>query len=95
VSPTYYANYRDDGPSGPCGQSMAITSPWNQLFIFPDRASYIAWEHGELEKRRNHRKNARIDAVWIDDPEMYAGMAGEGDVIRMSGQEGVRDGKAE
>lgn len=88
MSATYYVNYRDDGPSGPCGQSMATTSPWNQLYIFPDRASYIAWEHGELEERHTHRKNARIDAVWIDDPEMYAGMVGGAEVFHMTGQEG-------
>lgn len=31
-----WALYSDDGPSGPCGQSMSITCPWSILYVFKD-----------------------------------------------------------
>lgn len=33
---SYYLHYQDDGPAGPCGQSMDVTMPQNKLMRFSD-----------------------------------------------------------
>lgn len=61
-------HYRDDGPSGPCGQSMSITAPWSRLYTYEnedDAHAYVAF----LSCRTEHagRRRPRIEAHWYDE----------------------------
>lgn len=38
----YWALYLDDGPGGPCGQSMRTTCPHTVLHVWPDEAAMRA-----------------------------------------------------
>ena len=68
--PRAYAHYRDDGPSGPCGQSMSITAPWSRLFVWEgENAERDAEEF--MRRLRNEptvmgRRNARVEAWWFE-----------------------------
>lgn len=59
--------YMDEGPIGPCGQEMSITSPWKQLHIFDSHREALEWADRILkQKGRRNRK------VFIVEPEqMY------------------------
>ncbi len=61
-----YVHYRDDGPSGPCGQLVSITSPWSKLYryegddAYRDARAFMVWvaEHPVGSGRRNPRVEA-------------------------------------
>ena len=36
-------HYRDDGPSGPCGQSTFYTSPWSRLYFYDNEDDATAY----------------------------------------------------
>lgn len=62
-----YVAYEDSGPSGPCGQSVEITMPWQKLYVFKDREAARPF----IEKVRAHqitgRSNPRIARTWDSD----------------------------
>jgi hypothetical protein len=66
-----YLHYRDDGPGGPCGQTMSVTSPWSRLYVYDgenaeaDARALIVY----LQERRAGfgRRNARIEAFWFEE----------------------------
>lgn len=72
-----FANYKDDGPNGFCGQSMSITCKFNKLYIFNKREDFKRFE-SDLKKYKG-RKNPRIEYVW---EEGYA----KEDVIEIKGE---------
>jgi hypothetical protein len=64
----HYLAYEDDGPSGPCGQSVSITMPWRKLLVYenPDDAYALM---GFLASRTvfGGRRRPRIVGAWSDD----------------------------
>ena len=63
----YAVVYKDDGPSGICGQSCSITSPWTHLYLF---SNYKAVKDF-IDKIKNQtgRKNARVEFVFHPHPD--------------------------
>lgn len=61
-----YLRYQDDGPSGFCGQTTSVTSPWDQLHIFPDYDSAREYMR-QLEQWPPGRKNPRVTAIWQEE----------------------------
>lgn len=59
-----YAHYQDDGPNGPCGQSMHTTSNWNILYRCKDREAFDRLR--EQVEGCKGRRRARIVAAWSD-----------------------------
>ena len=68
-----YANYKDDGPDGMCGQSGDQCSKWNKLYIFDDMDKYRIWVDSVP---KYNRLNSRVVWTWIYDND-----AGYNDVI--------------
>ena len=65
-----YVRYQDDGPIGICGQICAVTNPWDQLHIFTNEDE--ANEFMKKVESATGRKNSRVTAMWVDDPDqMY------------------------
>lgn len=60
-----YARYQDDGPRGPCGQSMNITSNWDILYRCVDRNAFDRLR--EQVECCKGRRRPRITAAWSDD----------------------------
>lgn len=58
-----YVRYQDDGPTGICGQTTDITSPWDKLFIVDD---YDQLKDLEALIKLQHRLNGRITTIWED-----------------------------
>jgi hypothetical protein len=70
---TVVLHYKDDGPSGPCGQCMSVTAPWDRLYTYEgadaerDATAYMRF----LAQRRSFagRRNPRIENYWLDGME--------------------------
>jgi hypothetical protein len=39
--------YSDEGPKGICGQSMNITCPWTDVYVFDSEDELYAWTRGK------------------------------------------------
>lgn len=67
-----YALYEDDGPAGPCGQAMSITSSWCIMYRF---ATYDELRdfRDRLSSSRS-RRNMRIIGAWTDDENDGTGL---------------------
>lgn len=66
-----FIRYRDDGPSGPCGQTTSTTSPWDRLYVYEgeraerDAEAFMRWL---VQNQHAHgRRNPRIDGWWYED----------------------------
>lgn len=53
---TAFALYVDQGPSGPCGQSMDTTCPWAQLHLFDT--------YEELKEAKIGRKGVKAHVIF-------------------------------
>ena len=65
-----YIIYKDDGPSGVCGQDMRTTSSHNKLYILEGTYQQIKDKIDEMEssfsKRNFGRKNPRFCDYYTD-----------------------------
>jgi len=65
-----YIIYKDDGPSGVCGQDMSTTSHRNKLYILEGTYQQIKDKIEEMESsfpaRKSGRKNARFCDYFTD-----------------------------
>ena len=61
----FYVHYKDDGPSGPCGQDIRSTSPKNRLYVFRDRAAAEPMIL-RVNERKTGGRNPRIENSWDD-----------------------------
>lgn len=60
-----WALYMDDGPGGPCGQSMRTTCPHSVLYIWPDEASMRkAMETKNLGRNKRARWMYGVVGEW-------------------------------
>ena len=39
----YAVVYRDNGPGGPCGQSMSTTRNWTRVYLFNTEQEALEW----------------------------------------------------
>ncbi len=63
----YAVVYKDDGPSGICGQSCSITTPWVRLYLL---SSYEAVKvFTEKLSPNNGRKNSRVEYIFYPQPD--------------------------
>jgi hypothetical protein len=61
-------HYRDDGPSGPCGQMTSITSPWSRLYTYKSEDDAMAFmRYLEGHPAGFGRRRPRIEAWWYDE----------------------------
>lgn len=58
----YALLYLDDGPKGPCGQCMSITSPWRRLYLFDDYEEMWLFSK-TLCLDKCGRKNPRLELI--------------------------------
>lgn len=67
-APHMVLHYRDDGPSGPCGQCTSITAPWSRLYVYDNENDAVAYMRF-LKDRTEHagRRRPRIEAFWYDE----------------------------
>jgi len=64
----YYVAYEDNGPSGPCGQTVENTAPWRKLYIFNDETEARAFVARVTEHPfKLGRIRPRIIGFWSDD----------------------------
>lgn len=51
----YAVVYRDDGPKGPCGQSMSFTRKWTRVYLFNTEDEALKWKGSNpiAEGRKN------------------------------------------
>lgn len=61
-------HYRDDGPSGPCGQTVSVTSPWSRLYRYEREEDALAF----MRFVRDHparigRRNPRVENWWHEE----------------------------
>lgn len=65
MSERVYVRYQDDGPSGPCGQTMNVTSPWDRLYVYENEEDARAFVRFVKDKRVGWgRRNPRISGYW-------------------------------
>lgn len=67
--PRYYVHYADDGPSGPCGQSVENTAPWNKLYVFRSSKTWLDFIHDVGVE--TFRRNARVLGAWAEGDDHY------------------------
>jgi len=61
--------YRDEGPSGPCGQAVSVTRPWRRLYRFEGTRREMADKVDvAIEETRRHRKRPSFE-FFVDDPQ--------------------------
>jgi len=60
-----YAAYEDEGPTGPCGQSLEITSPWHRLYTFNTFESLQKF--CDALKAGKGRKRAKVTSYWTEE----------------------------
>jgi len=66
----YFVHYKDDGPSGVCGQSMSITMPWDKLYLIKVDENGLSLEMIIAKLKTNgRRKAARIEGIWSANQE--------------------------
>lgn len=65
----YFVAYQDDGPAGPCAQDMAVTQPWNRLYVFDKPKDMLDFIHDV--KVETHRVNARVTGYWASGDDHY------------------------
>lgn len=64
-----YLAYKDNGPSGPCGQSMNTTSNWQRLYRFNTYSEFQKFiEKVDTNPNKCGRKRAEFFGPWTDDP---------------------------
>ncbi len=61
-------HYQDDGPSGPCGQTMSVTSPWSRIYIYEGPTAEVDADafRSYLQVNQIGRRNARVTAMWCE-----------------------------
>ena len=59
--------YLDDGPSGPCGQSMSITSPHTRVHIFEDEDALREWSKDKDLGPNKARRKSQIRVCGLPD----------------------------
>ena len=57
---SFAAVYTDDGPRGPCGQSMHTTSPRTRLYLFSTQEELAEWLKAQPNPKKSGRRNAKI-----------------------------------
>ena len=62
-SATWHILYRDEGPTGACGQSCSTTSPWGQLYRFRGTHEECMDRISKIKDRG--RKNPTIE-IFVD-----------------------------
>lgn len=62
-----YIIYKDDGPSGACGQDMYTTSHHNKLYILEGTYQQIKNKIEEMESSFSGRKNPRFCDYYTDE----------------------------
>ena len=67
-----YIRYKDDGPSGICGQACSITNPWDKLDIFENYDEARKFMKN-IKNFESHRKNPRIDYYWQENRRQLGG----------------------
>jgi hypothetical protein len=68
--------YNDDGPSGPCGQEMSITSPWTNVWLFDSEEA--AWEFASKTNLCNGgRRRQRVSVCEVSANQRTEGENGK------------------
>ena len=62
----FYCVYKDDGATGPCGQTVGITGPRTILMIFPDEKLFLDMLDKVEKNSHSSRRNARIEEMFAD-----------------------------
>ena len=61
-------HYKDDGPSGPCGQTVSVTSPWSRLYRYEREEDAVAFiRYLKAHPLDFGRRNPRIEAWWQEE----------------------------
>lgn len=58
--------YTDEGPGGPCGQSMNTTSRWAKAWIFPSDKAARDWLQENRETACGQRKKQRWEICGLE-----------------------------
>jgi hypothetical protein len=62
---TMVLHYRDDGPSGPCGQTVSTTAPWSRLYHYENEDDAVAFmRYVRDNPLKLGRRNPRIESWW-------------------------------
>lgn len=56
--------YTDNGPGGPCGQTMRVTCPHSVLHVFPDEDSMRAYAEEGVGRNRKGRVEYGVVDEW-------------------------------